>query len=114
MQDGIGRHHVGASQTQGDAVAVNGLDLTTAAGGLAIGNGVAINNPLTNAHHRGSGGAQGGGVVGTLHDHPTHRVGFGGFRQLGQTRLLAEDLGGGDDIASLDGNAVLHLQLGVG
>ena len=101
VQDGVGRHHVGTSQTQGDAVAADGLDLTTAAGGFAVGKGVAIDNPLTDAHHRLAGGAQGGGVFGAFHDHPTHRVGFRGFGQLRQTGLLAEDLRGSDDIASL-------------
>ena len=114
MENRVGRHHVGATQPEGDAVAGDGFNLTAAARRFAFGEGIAIHNALSNGHHGLTGGAQGGGVLRTFHDHPAHRLSFGGFRQLSETSLLAENLRGGDHITSLHRDAVFHLQLGVG
>ena len=114
MQDGVGRHHVRTAEAQGHAVAVDSFHLTAAAGGLSLSQQFAIDDALTNSDHRFAGGAEGGGVFRTLNEQTADGICLSGFWQLRNTGLLAEDLGGGDHIASFDGDAVFHLQLGVG
>ena len=114
VQNRIGRHHVGTTKTQSDAVALHVLNFTAEGAGLGLRQQFAINDALTDRNHGFAGGADGGGVIGTFHDQAAHRLRFSGLRQLGHTSLLAENLRGGDHLAGLDGDTILNLKLGVG
>ena len=114
MQNGIGRHHVGTAQTQGDAVGIHCLHLTATFGGLTFGQKITINDSIADADHRGTGRGEGGRVLGALDDQTTNRVGLGRLRQLSRTGLLAQDLGGGDHITGLHRSTIFDLQLSVG